>query len=145
MRKMERLISKSYSSIGQSYEDISELSIQEGEEEDSSFPQTTSEDAECTTNRTDNTSRQESIQRRRPINKSRQESIQRGRTINTSRVTLQNSFEDSGLDEGDDNNGDENDENIKSIDDEKSTSSKEFDTDLEDSGKSYTKIVDHLN
>jgi len=127
---MERLISKSYSSIGQSYGDISEISIQEGEEEDSSFPQTASEDAECTTNRTDNTSRQESTRHRRPINKSR--------------VTLQNSFEDSGLDEGDDNDGDENDENIKSIDDEKSTSSKEFDTDLEDSGKSHTKIV-YLN
>ena len=135
MRKMERLISKSYSSIGQSYEDISEISIQEGEEEDSSFPRTTSEDAECTTIRTDNTSRQESTHHRGPINKSR--------------VTLQNSFEDSRLDEGDegdegderdegdDNNGDENDENIKSIDEEKSTSSKEFDTDLEDSGKSH--------
>lgn len=123
MRKMERLNSKSYSSIGQSYEDISEISIQEGEEEDSSFPQTTSEDAECTTIRTDNTSRQESTHHRGPINKSR--------------VTLQNSLEDSGLDEGDDNNGDENDENIKSIDEEKSTSSKEFDTDLEDSGKSH--------
>jgi hypothetical protein len=123
MRKMERLISKSFSSIGQSYEDISEISIQEGEEEDSSFPQTTSEDAECTTNITDNTSRQESTHHRGPINKSR--------------VTLQNSLEDSGLDEGDDSNGDENDENIKSIDEEKSTSSKEFDTDLEDSGKSH--------
>jgi hypothetical protein len=123
MRKMERLISKSFSSIGQSYEDISEISIQEGEEEDSSFPQTTSEDAECTTNITDNTSRQESTHHRGPINKSR--------------VTLQNSLENSGLDEGDDSNGDENDENIKSIDEEKSTSSKEFDTDLEDSGKSH--------
>ena len=123
MRKMERLISKSFSSIGQSYEDISEISIQEGEEEDSSFPQTTSEDAECTTNITDNTSRQEPTHHRGPINKSR--------------VTLQNSLEDSGLDEGDDSNGDENDENIKSIDEEKSTSSKEFDTDLEDSGKSH--------
>ena len=120
---MERLISKSFSSIGQSYEDISEISIQEGEEEDSSFPQTTSEDAECTTNITDNTSRQESTHHRGPINKSR--------------VTLQNSLENSGLDEGDDSNGDENDENIKSIDEEKSTSSKEFDTDLEDSGKSH--------
>jgi hypothetical protein len=53
-------------------------SIQEGEEEDSSFPRTTSEDAECTTIRTDNTSRQESTHHRGPINKSR--------------VTLQNSF-----------------------------------------------------
>ena len=51
--------SKSYSSTIQSFEDLSILSIQE-EEDDLSFPQTTCEESEYTTNRTDNSSRHQS-------------------------------------------------------------------------------------